>query len=106
MAGYGPQQVKGLVVHPRRDGALDAGAGLCHNGRCRHVPAPGPRYAAYALKQERLFWRAWVCAERAAAIPCSGASSIASEEGGIYAPVERHSRRFDDYVLEQLGHKE
>jgi Rieske 2Fe-2S family protein len=32
-----------------------------------------------------------------------GATSIAFRDGGIYAPPERHLRRFDDFILELLG---
>jgi Rieske 2Fe-2S family protein len=34
-----------------------------------------------------------------------GTTSAAFRDGGIYAPVERHIRRFNDFVLEQLGHR-
>jgi len=32
-----------------------------------------------------------------------GSSSLAFRDGGVYAPVERHIRRFNDYVLDHLG---
>jgi len=35
-----------------------------------------------------------------------GATSMAFRDGGVYAPPERHIRRFDDYILDQLGHDE
>ncbi|HWE63159.1 MAG TPA: aromatic ring-hydroxylating dioxygenase subunit alpha [Chloroflexota bacterium] len=34
-----------------------------------------------------------------------GVSSRAFREGGIYAPPERHIRRFNEWVLQQLGHE-
>jgi Rieske 2Fe-2S family protein len=34
-----------------------------------------------------------------------GTTSAAFRDGGIYAPVERHIRRFNDFVLEQLGQR-
>ncbi len=79
-------------------------------GRFYHDPA------IWRLEQERLFGRLWVAVGRADQFDrvnrqdwevCewvqAGVRSRAFAADGVYVPIERHIRGFNDFVLAELG---